>query len=144
MGKSQGVFKFDHVHIKCHDVNDAEKFYREMFNAETVDKFFIRNTPGIMMKLGDSFISLVNAEKDEVLEPPKKREASGFRSMIRYGLGHFGVRVRNLDEVARALREKGAEFLMEPQEGSRGGGKIRIAFIRGPEDDAIEIVERND
>jgi len=62
--------------------------------------------------------------------------------MVRYGLGHAGIRVKNLDETARILKEKGAEFLWDPADSK--GGRIRVAFIRGPEDDVIEIVQRND
>jgi catechol 2,3-dioxygenase-like lactoylglutathione lyase family enzyme len=139
MEKNIEVIKFDHVHIKCHDANTVEKFYREMFNARTVEKYVIRDAQSIMMELGDTFIILVDAEKDELLESPKKRRET---PMIRYGLGHIGVRVKNLDETARILREKGAEFLWEPRDSK--GGRIKVAFIRGPEDDVIEIVQRND
>jgi catechol 2,3-dioxygenase-like lactoylglutathione lyase family enzyme len=139
MEKHIEVIKLDHVHIKCHDANAAEKFYREMFNAKTVERYLIRDTQSIMMDLGGTFLTLTEAEKGEVLESAKKpREVPN----IQYGLGHVGVRVKNLDETARVLREKGAEFLWEPRD-SRGG-KIRVAFIRGPEDDVIEIVQRND
>ena len=139
MEKNFEVVKFDHIHIKCHDVNTVEKFYREMFNAKTIERYVIRDTQSIMMELGGTFIILVDKEKGEVLESPKKSRKT---PMIRYGLGHFGVRVRNLDEAAQILKEKGAEFLCEPRD-SRGG-RIRVAFIRGPEDDVIEIVQRND
>ncbi len=38
------------------------------------------------------------------------------------------VCVRNLDEAARVLGEKGAEFLWEPRDSK--GGRIRVVFIR--------------
>jgi len=139
MEKNVEVIKLDHVHIKCHDVNAAEKFYREMFNAKTVERYVIRDTQSIMMELGGTFITLTDAEKDEILESTKKPRQT---PNIQYGLGHVGIRVRNLDESARVLREKGAEFLWEPRDSK--GGRIRVAFIRGPEDDVIEIVQRND
>ncbi len=139
MEKYFEVMKLDHVHIKCHDANAAERFYREMFNAKTVERYVIRDTQSIMMDLGGTYLTLTEAEKGEALESAKKpRETPN----IQYGLGHVGVRVRNLDEAARVLREKGAEFLWEPRDSK--GGRIRVAFIRGPEDDVIEIVQRND
>ena len=138
MEKNIEGIKFDHVHIKCHDVNTVEKFYREMFDAKTIERYVIRDTQSIMMELDGTYIILVDAEKGEALESPKKPRET---PMVRCGLGHFGVRVRNLDEVAQVLREKGAEFLWEPRDSK--GGRIRVAFIRGPEDDIIEIVQRN-
>ena len=119
MEKNVDVIKFDHIHIKCHDANAAEKFYREMFNAKTVERYVIRDTQSIMMELGGTFIILTNVEKGEVLESAKKPRQT---PNIQYGLGHVGVRVRNLDEAARVLREKGAEFLWEPRD-AKGGRK---------------------
>jgi hypothetical protein len=37
------------------------------------------------------------------------------------------------------MKAKGAEFLTEPREASPG---IWIAFVKGPEEDVIEIVQR--
>jgi catechol 2,3-dioxygenase-like lactoylglutathione lyase family enzyme len=139
MAKEFEGIRFDHVHIKCHDSGKTEKFYQEMFGARTVERYVIRDTQSIMMELGETFIILTNSEKAERLESAEKPRES---PTIRYGLGHFGVRVRNLDEAAKTLKEKGAEFLWEPRDSK--GGKIRVAFIRGPEDDVIEIVQRND
>jgi len=139
MEENVAGIKFDHIHIKCHDANAAEKFYREMFGAKTVERYVIRDTQSIMMELGGTFIILTDAEKGEVLESAKKPRLT---PNMRYGLGHAGVCVRNLDEAARVLREKGAEFLWDPRDSK--GGRIRVAFIRGPEDDVIEIVQRND
>ena len=139
MAKDIEVEVFDHIHIKCHDIEAAERFYREMFDAKTVERYAIRDTTSIMMELGGTFVILTNPEKGEVLESAGKPRQ---KPMIRYGLGHAGIRVKNLDETARILREKGAEFLWEPRDSK--GGRIRVAFIRGPEDDVIEIVQRND
>jgi catechol 2,3-dioxygenase-like lactoylglutathione lyase family enzyme len=139
MGKDIEVEAFDHIHIKCHDVDTAERFYREMFNARTVERYAIRDTTSVMMELGGTFVILTNPEKGEVLESAEKPRQ---KPMIRYGLGHVGIRVKNLDETAQILREKGAEFLWEPRDSK--DGRIRVAFIRGPEDDVIEIVQRND
>ena len=60
-----------------------------------------------MVELGGTFITLTDAEKGEVLESARKPRQT---PNIQYGLGHVGVRVRNLDEAARVLKEKGAEF----------------------------------
>jgi catechol 2,3-dioxygenase-like lactoylglutathione lyase family enzyme len=138
MGKDIEVEAFDHIHIKCHDVDTAESFYREMFNARTVERYAIRDTTSVMMELGGAFVILTNPEKGEVLESAEKPRQ---KPANRYGLGHVGIRVKNLDETAQILREKGAEFLWEPRDSK--GGCIRVAFIRGPEDDVIEIVQRN-
>ena len=130
-------FTFDHVHIKCHDINKVKNFYKEMFNAKFVYEGKIRNAPIIMMKLGDVFINMSEASENEVLESRKEPRE---KIWIRYGIGHFGVCVKDLDVAFRILKEKGVEFIWEPREVREG---VRVAFIRGPEDDVIEIVQRD-
>jgi len=138
MEKSSKVeFKFDHVHIKCHDINVARKFYEEMFNAKTIYEAKLRNAPMVMMEIGGAPIIIAEAGEGEILDLQKEPKENIW---IRYGIGHFGVRVDDLDKAARELRAKGAEFIWEPRE-MRGG--VRAAFIRGPENDVIEIVQRD-
>ena len=130
-------FTFDHVHIKCHDIDKVKKFYKEMFNAVVVYEGKIRDAPMVMMKLGDAFINISEASENEVLE---SRDEPRGKIWIRYGIGHFGVCVKDLDMAVRILKEKGGEFICEPREVREG---VRVAFIKGPEDDVIEIVQRD-
>jgi catechol 2,3-dioxygenase-like lactoylglutathione lyase family enzyme len=129
-------FEFEHVHIKCHDVNLVKQFYETMFGAKPVDEGKVRNARVIIMKLGDAYITLSEPGEREVLEVPKEPREDVW---IRYGIGHFGVRVKNLEDAVRELKAKGAEWIWEPREIREG---VKVAFIRGPEDDVIEIVER--
>jgi lactoylglutathione lyase len=48
--------------------------------------------------------------------------------------------VQGLDEAAAELKAKGVEFTMEPREARPG---VRIAFIRGPQNISIELLERS-
>ena len=124
------------MHIKCHDINTIKDFYEKMFNAKTIYEGKLRNVPMATLELGGSVIIITEAGEGENLEWPKiPREGI----WIRYGIGHFGVRVDDLDEAARELKAKGAEFILEPQD-IRGG--VKIAFIRAPDDDVVEIVQR--
>jgi len=89
------------------------------------------------MEIGGAPIIIAEAGEGEILDLQKEPKENIW---IRYGIGHFGVRVDDLDKAARELRAKGAEFIWEPRE-MRGG--VRAAFIRGPENDVIEIVQRD-
>ncbi|MGO9021263.1 MAG: VOC family protein [Syntrophobacteraceae bacterium] len=137
MGKSTAVkFTMDHVHIKCHDINTTRGFYEKMFNAKTIYEGKLRDVPMATLELAGSVIIITEAGEGEDLECPKSPREGIW---IRYGIGHFGVRVDDLDEAARELKAKGAEFILEPKDIREG---VRIAFIRAPEDDVIEIVQR--
>ena len=48
--------------------------------------------------------------------------------------------VTGIDQVVAELKAKGAEFTMEPTSIRPG---IRICFVRGPENVAIELLERS-
>ncbi len=130
-------YKFDHVHVKCRDIDAAKKFYEEMFHAKTFFDGELRGGRFIMMELGGTYLNLSEPGKGEELEPLKPRKDV----WIRYGIGHFGVQVKNLDEAARELKAKGAEFIWEPRDIRKG---VRAAFIRGPENDVIEIIQRSE
>ncbi len=137
MGKSTAVkFTMDHVHVKCHDINTTRDFYEKMFNAKTIYEGKLRDVPTATLELAGSVIIITAAGEGEDLECPKSPREGIWN---RYGIGHFGVRVDDLDEAARELKAKGAEFILEPKEIREG---LRIAFIRAPEDDVIEIVQR--
>ena len=134
---SRVVFEFAHVHIKCHDIHTTRKFYEEMFNAKTVHEEKIGNGRIAMLDLGGSYVHISEAEPGEILESLKEQRK---KTWIRYGLGHFGVRVKDLDAAVRELKMKGADFVGEPRDIREG---VRVAFIRGPEDDVIEISQRS-
>ena len=56
------------------------------------------------------------------------------------GLEHIGLRVDGIDRVVAELKQKGAKFTVEPKTIRPG---VRIAFLRGPENVHIELLERN-
>ncbi len=134
---SKTEFKFDHVHIKCHDIKAVKRFYEEMFNAKTRYEGKVRNIPTAMMEIDETVIIISAAGDEEVLESQKNPTENIY---TRYGIGHIGLRVEDLDEVVRELRAKGAEFVWGPREVREG---VRVAFVRAPENDVIEIIQRN-
>ncbi|CAI8014532.1 hypothetical protein GBAR_LOCUS9060, partial [Geodia barretti] len=56
------------------------------------------------------------------------------------GLDHFGFRVDDIDGAVEDLRGKGAEIYVEPRTIRPG---VRIAFVRGPDDVRIELLQRD-
>jgi len=55
------------------------------------------------------------------------------------GLDHIGLGVRGIDAAVAELKAKGASFTVEPTTVRPG---VRIAFLRGPEQVTIELVDR--
>jgi catechol 2,3-dioxygenase-like lactoylglutathione lyase family enzyme len=52
---------------------------------------------------------------------------------------HIGISVDNLDDAIARLRKEGVTVTEEPR--SIAGGKVKFAFIEGPDKMRIEIIE---
>ena len=61
------------------------------------------------------------------------------RGQLRRARSH-GPRVSNIDAVCAELKAKGAEFTVEPKTIRPG---VRIAFVRGPQNVLIELLDRD-
>lgn len=124
-------FTWDHIHLRSPNPEATAAFYERMFGAELIRTRLADGTPRIDMKIGggDIFIAQVNPG-DKVASPPQTPYQ---------GLDHFGLKVTGIDAIVADLKQKGAEFTMEPNDIRPG---VRIAFLRGPEGVSIELLER--
>ena len=126
------VFTYDHIHLRSPDAEATARWYEEMFGAEIIRSVQSDGRPRLDLKLGgiDVFIAQVPAEQ-AIGAPPEPPYL---------GLEHLGLRVEGIDRVVTELKEKGAEFTVEPKTIRAG---VRIAFLRGPQNVHIELLDRN-
>jgi lactoylglutathione lyase len=125
-------FAYDHVHLRSPDPEETARYYERMFGAEVVKSIQSDGRERVDMKLGGVMMFIAKVDPDaELAEKPA-------RSYV--GLDHLGLRVRNIDAVCNELKAKGAEFTVEPKTIRPG---VRIAFVRGPQDVLIEILDRD-
>ena len=123
-------FTFDHIHLRSPDPEATAVFYERMFGAEVL-RSTQQGEPRVDIRLGGQIIFIAPIKGDNTAPPP---------SMPYRGLEHIGLAVTGLDQVVAELKAKGAEFTMEPTSIRPG---IRICFVRGPENVAIELLERS-
>jgi hypothetical protein len=102
-----------------------------MFGA-TVHRSMQNGKPRVDMDLCGQmiFIAQVNPT-DKVGDAPKSPYI---------GLDHVGLIVTGIDGIVSELKSKGAKFTMEPTTIRPG---VRIAFLTGPENVSIELVDRS-
>ena len=126
------TFTWDHIHLRSPNPEATAAFYERMFGAELIRSTMPDGKARIDMKIGggDIFIAEVYTG-DKVGAPPKTPYQ---------GLDHFGLKVTGIDTIVADLKNKGAEFTMEPTDIRPG---VRIAFLRGPEGVSIELLERS-
>ena len=125
-------FSYDHVHLRSPDPEETARYYERMFGAEIIKSVMSNGIGRTDMKLGGVmfFIAEVPADSD-LAEKPEG-------SFV--GLDHLGLRVRDIDRVCGELKTKGAEFTVEPKTIRPG---VRIAFVRGPQNVLIELLDRD-
>jgi catechol 2,3-dioxygenase-like lactoylglutathione lyase family enzyme len=93
-------FGFDHVHLIGSDLDLSERFYRDMFGAETVGRLALANGAlNLLMRL-DGINLFIRSPR-----PSETVQADG--AEIRYTYDHFGVVVEDLSSAVEELRGKG-------------------------------------
>jgi catechol 2,3-dioxygenase-like lactoylglutathione lyase family enzyme len=125
-------FRYDHIHLRSPDPEATAAYYRKMFGAEVVRSVMSNGIERTDMRLGGVAIFIAQVPDDAELA--KKPEHSFV------GLDHIGLRVNDIDRVCAELKDKGAEFTVEPRTIRPG---VRIAFVRGPQNVLIELLDRD-
>ncbi len=124
------AYSFNHIHLLTRDPKATAQYYHRMFGAKIIESTQSDGKPRIDLELGGASIF--------ILRVPPEQETPVSPSGPYLGLDHFGLRVNNLDEAVADLKAKGAEFAVEPKTIRPG---VRIAYVRGPENVRIELVE---
>ena len=123
-------FTYDHIHLRSPDPEATARYYERMFGAEVL-RTMQEGKPRIDMKLGGANIFIAPIAPGSGVNPPPVTPYQG--------LDHFGLSVSGIDGIVAELKDKGAEFTMEPTTIRPG---VRIAFLRGPEGVSIELLDR--
>ncbi len=126
------TYTYDHIHLRTRDPEATARYYNEMFGAKIIESVQSDGQKRIDLDIKGLtvFIARVSPDDDVPPAPPEPH----------MGLDHFGLRVDNLDEAAADLRQRGAEFTLEPRDLRPG---LRLAYIRAPDDVRIELLERS-
>ena len=125
-------FTYDHVHLHSPNAEATARWYQTMFDAEVIRSVQSDGRPRLDLNLGGLTVFIAQVSPEQAVaaapEPPY------------LGLEHLGLRVDGIDAVVDELKAKGAEFTLEPKTIRPG---VRIAFLRGPQNVHIELLDRN-
>jgi lactoylglutathione lyase len=129
-------YRYDHVHLRCHDPDATAVFFETMFGAIAKRDIYPPGTlyPGqlrVSLNLGGQKVLIAPTHPDDPMtEAPK---------FPYYGVEHIGLTVDDVDAACEELRAKGADIAIGPLTRSPG---LRLAFVRGPEGIMVELVQR--
>jgi catechol 2,3-dioxygenase-like lactoylglutathione lyase family enzyme len=123
------AFTYDHIHLRSPDAEATARWYEQMFGAEIIRSVQSDGKPRLDLNLGGVAVFIAQVPPDQAVDAPPH-----------LGLEHIGLRVDGIDEAVAELKRKGAEFTMQPKTIRPG---VRIAFLRGPQNVHIELLDRN-
>lgn len=125
------AYAYDHVHLRSPDPEATARYYETMFGAKILRSKQSDGRERLDLDLGGMTVFIAQVDPQKAAAPPQPPYQ---------GLEHLGLKVSGIDAAAAELKSKGAEFTMEPTTIRPG---VRIAFIRGPENVHIELVDRS-
>jgi lactoylglutathione lyase len=121
--------RFDHLHVFCSDVDATERWFVEGLGAALVERRLSQGVRASEVQLGGAKVLIRAAREGEQLAPAGARH---------FGADHFGLRVADVDATVAELRRRGVRIDVEPWDFEP---TMRIAFVKGPDDVRIELVQ---
>ena len=125
------AYSYDHIHLRTRDPMGTAQYYQKMFDAKIIESIQSDGQPRIDLDINGLTVFIARVAPEATL-PDSPVDPH-------LGLDHFGLRVDNMDEAYAELKRRGAEFTVEPRTIRPG---VRIAFVRGPDNVRIELLER--
>jgi catechol 2,3-dioxygenase-like lactoylglutathione lyase family enzyme len=120
----------DHVAVVTTDIERAARFYTEVLGFRETLRLETTHSGTII------FVSL-NGTQMELFGGGKPRHASEDENEV--GYTHITLLVDDVDAEFSRLKSLGVEFSLEPQAAESG---LRLAFLRDPDGNAIELLQR--
>ncbi len=125
-------FTWEHIHLRSPDPEATARWYEAMLGAEVLRSQPPDGPARIDLRLGGGqpvFIAPANPALTTAPAPDAPY----------MGLEHIGLTVADIDAATAELKAKGVRFTMDPTTVRPG---VRIAFLRGPENVSIELIQR--
>ncbi|MEM2904746.1 MAG: VOC family protein [Candidatus Bathyarchaeia archaeon] len=119
--------------IAVGDLGRSLAFYRDRLGFVVVDEFDVPQFKlrVVFLKAGNGMIELLDYQAKEGFQKPSP-------SLL--GLRHITVLVEDLDGAYEKLKEEGFTFTRAPT--VILPGRIRNAFLLGPDGELVELIER--
>jgi methylmalonyl-CoA/ethylmalonyl-CoA epimerase len=116
------VLKIDHIGIAVKSIDNTLKFYKDALGLLSIGTEIVEDqkVKVAFLPLGDSEIELIESTSPDGTIA-KFIESKG------EGIQHIALRVENIEEALKELKEKG--FRLIDEKPRSGAGKAKIAFL---------------
>ena len=127
-------YAINHVHIRSADPHATATWYEKHFEAKIVsEREVMPGTITIGMEVGGPVRLNVSSK------PTGSSNERSTAELNRLGLEHFGFNVEDLEADLARLESAGIRVVLPLTEVAGG---TRLAYIEGPDDVLIELVQR--
>jgi len=123
-------YKLHHIHLVCRNLQGLIDFFADNFEARLIGMKKFGGVDGASLDLSGTMINLRIPHENESLADP--------RSCKTYGYHHVGITVDDVDAEYKRLSDKGYKFPLPPQNVDE---TLRVAFLEGPENITIELMQ---
>lgn len=144
-----GNYRFGHLHLVSEDPIAAGEWYMKHFGLTrrgtgplSREKRFRcgrQTAPNVSLMMDDVNVIIYPVEFVKVTFPEVWKDRTEIEPSQGHSIDHVGFGVPDLDAALARLRAAGVKITAEPR--SLAGGKIRYAFIEGPDKVRIELIE---
>ena len=147
--------QIDHVNIVARDLDAMVAFYRDVMGFVVTKEVVIEGEwieevvalRGVVARV--VFLELGQGPRIELIQyvSPQGLSPDGLSVAHTRGLRHIAFKVADIDQVYATLRERGVEFLGEPQVVSSGqvafagGVRKHLVYFHDPEGTLLELCE---
>ena len=128
------AYVINHVHIRSADPHASASWYEKHFGAKIIsEREVMPGTITISMEVGGPVRLNVSSK------PEGTSDERAVAKLNRLGLEHFGFDVEDLEAELDRLERAGIRIVLPLTEVVGG---TRLAYIEGPDDVLIELVQR--
>jgi catechol 2,3-dioxygenase-like lactoylglutathione lyase family enzyme len=142
-------YYFGHVHLLSNDAIAASEWYMKEFglsrrgqaapSREARYRCGRQTGPSVSMMIDDVSVIIYPVGNAKAAFPEAWKGREDLESSEGHAIDHLGFSVVNLDETLARLKKDGVKVTAEPR--SILGGKVKYAFVEGPDHIRIEVLE---
>ena len=126
-------YSINHVHIRSSDPQASASWYEKHFDAKKLwEREVMPGTVTISMEVGGPVRLNISSK------PEGSSDARSAAELNRLGLEHFGFDVSDLESELDRLESAGVRIVLPLTQVPTGS---RLAYIEGPDDVLIELVQ---
>ncbi len=133
-GRTAAVDSLDHVALTVADMDRALDFYAGLLGCEVLGQLLLDDGTFklVYLRKGGALIELFAHRT-----PPAPAPATAREGAPTLGFQHLAFHTDDVDGVAASLAAAGVPFSVAPKDAA---GNVRLAFLRDPDGNVIELV----